>query len=67
MFVYMRSKSKKKTVLIKIVIYDLLSEIDMHFVIHDTDDYRDLAYFFGVPHAHRVYCAGELQSALGND
>lgn len=31
------------------------------FVIHDTSDYRELAYFFGVPHAHRVYCAGQLQ------
>lgn len=28
-------------------------------VIHDTDDYRDLAYFFGVNHAWRVYCAGK--------
>lgn len=27
-------------------------------VIHDTDDYRDLAYFFGVNHAWRVYAAG---------
>jgi len=48
MFVYMISKSKKKTVLIKIVIYDLLSEIDMHFVIHDTDrsnKARPIKYF----------------------
>lgn len=29
------------------------------FVIHDTDDYRELAYFFGVQHAHQVYCAGK--------
>lgn len=29
------------------------------FVIHDTDDYRELAYFFGVQHAWRVYCAGK--------
>jgi imidazolonepropionase len=28
------------------------------FVIHDCDDYRELAYFFGVPHAWRVYAAG---------
>src|SRR5688572_27627608 len=31
------------------------------FVIHDCDDYRELAYFFGVPHAWRVYCAGKPQ------
>ncbi len=31
------------------------------FVIHDCDDYRQLAYFFGVEHAWQVYCAGELQ------
>jgi len=29
------------------------------FVIHDTDDYRELAYFFGVQHAWRVYCGGK--------
>lgn len=29
------------------------------FVIHDTDDYRELSYFFGVQHALRVYCAGK--------
>ena len=27
-------------------------------VIHDTDDYRELAYFFGVDHAWSVYAAG---------
>ena len=27
-------------------------------VIHDTDDYRELAYFFGVNHAWQVYAAG---------
>lgn len=31
------------------------------FVIHDCDDYRELAYFFGVEHAWQVYCAGERQ------
>lgn len=31
------------------------------FVIHDTNDYRELAYFFGVQHIHEVYCAGKLQ------
>jgi len=30
------------------------------FVIHDCDDYRELAYFFGVEHAWRVYCGGHL-------
>ena len=29
------------------------------FAIHDTDDYRELAYFFGVNHAWQVYAAGE--------
>ena len=28
------------------------------FVIHDCGDYRELAYFFGVEHAHAVYVAG---------
>ena len=28
------------------------------FVVHDTDDYRELSYFFGVQHAWRVYCDG---------
>jgi imidazolonepropionase len=28
------------------------------FVIHDCDDYRDLAYFFGIEHPWRVYAAG---------
>src|SRR5215207_2976686 len=27
-------------------------------VIHDCDDHRELAYFFGVEHAWRVYCGG---------
>jgi imidazolonepropionase len=30
------------------------------FVIHDCDDYRELAYFFGVEHAWQVYSSGEL-------
>jgi imidazolonepropionase len=29
-------------------------------VIHDCDDYRQLAYFFGIEHAWRVYASGEL-------
>ena len=28
------------------------------FVVHDCDDYRELAYFFGVDHAAQVYCGG---------
>ena len=28
------------------------------FVIHDCDDYRELAYFFGIEHPWRVYAAG---------
>ena len=28
------------------------------FVIHDCADYRELAYFFGVEHAHSVYVGG---------
>jgi imidazolonepropionase len=27
-------------------------------VIHDTDDYRELAYFFGVQHAWKVFAGG---------
>lgn len=30
------------------------------FVIHDCDDYRELAYFFGIQHAWQVYCLGYL-------
>jgi imidazolonepropionase len=30
------------------------------FVIHDCDDYRELAYFFGIEHAWKVYAAGRL-------
>jgi imidazolonepropionase len=29
------------------------------FVIHDAEDYRELAYFFGINHAWRVYAADE--------
>jgi len=29
-------------------------------VIHDCDDYRELAYFFGIEHPWKVYAAGEL-------
>jgi imidazolonepropionase len=30
------------------------------FVIHDAEDYRELAYFFGVEHPWRVYASGNL-------
>lgn len=30
------------------------------FVIHDCSDYRDLAYFFGIEHAWKVFAGGRL-------
>jgi len=30
------------------------------FVIHDAEDYRELAYFFGIEHAQSVYSSGNL-------
>jgi imidazolonepropionase len=30
------------------------------FVIHDCEDYRELAYFFGIEHASSVYVGGKL-------
>jgi imidazolonepropionase len=30
------------------------------FVIHDCDDHRELAYFFGIEHAWQVYAGGRL-------
>lgn len=33
------------------------------FVIHDCDDYRELAYFFGIEHPWRVYADGALAFA----
>ncbi|MGI9065450.1 MAG: imidazolonepropionase [Pyrinomonadaceae bacterium] len=30
------------------------------FVIHDTADYRDLAYFFGIEHPWKVFAGGRL-------
>jgi imidazolonepropionase len=33
------------------------------FVIHDCDDYRQLAYFFGIEHPWRVYASGKLAGA----
>jgi imidazolonepropionase len=31
------------------------------FVIHDCQDYRELAYFFGIEHPRRVYAQGKLE------
>ncbi|PYS72303.1 MAG: imidazolonepropionase [Acidobacteria bacterium] len=28
------------------------------FVIHDCDDYREIAYFFGIQHAYKVFASG---------
>lgn len=30
------------------------------FVVHDCDDYRELAYFFGIEHTAQVYASGSL-------
>ena len=30
------------------------------FVVHDCADYRELAYFFGIEHAHATYVGGNL-------
>jgi len=30
------------------------------FAIHDGDDYREIAYFFGIEHASQVYSGGNL-------
>jgi imidazolonepropionase len=35
------------------------------FVVHDCGDYRELAYFFGVEHAHATYVGGRLAYARG--
>ena len=35
------------------------------FVVHDCADYRELAYFFGIEHAHAVYVGGRLAYARG--
>jgi len=32
------------------------------FVIHDCDDYRDLAYFFGIEHPWRVFAGGRHEN-----
>lgn len=35
------------------------------FVAHDCADYRELAYFFGVEHAHATYVSGRVAYARG--
>ena len=30
------------------------------FVIHDCEDYRELAYFFGIEHPWKVFAGGRL-------
>jgi imidazolonepropionase len=35
------------------------------FALHDCSDYRELAYFFGVEHAHQVFVGGRLAFARG--
>ncbi|HZB46289.1 MAG TPA: imidazolonepropionase [Pyrinomonadaceae bacterium] len=35
------------------------------FVVHDCADYRELAYFFGVEHAHAAFAAGRLVYSRG--
>jgi imidazolonepropionase len=37
------------------------------FVVHDCADYRELAYFFGVEHAHATYVGGRLAFARGEE
>jgi imidazolonepropionase len=36
------------------------------FVAHDCADYRELAYFFGIEHAHATYVGGRLAYARGS-
>ena len=35
------------------------------FCLHDCADYRELAYFFGIEHAHAIYIAGRLAFRRG--
>jgi imidazolonepropionase len=36
------------------------------FVVHDCADYRELAYFFGVEHAHATYVGGRAAFVRGS-
>ena len=33
-------------------------------VVHDCDDYRELAYFFGIEHALKIYCARDFGHSI---
>jgi hypothetical protein len=46
MFVHMIIKPEKKTVLIKVIVYDLFTEIDMHFIIDYKRKGAGLKSFF---------------------
>jgi len=35
-----------------------------NFVLYDCEDYRELAYYFGVPQTHSVYVSGERVFSL---
>jgi imidazolonepropionase len=37
------------------------------FVIHDCEDYRELAYFFGVEHAWQVFAAGRRRTRMKDE
>jgi imidazolonepropionase len=37
------------------------------FALHDCSDYRELAYFFGVEHAHETYVGGRLAFSRGGE
>ena len=37
------------------------------FAVHDCADYREVAYFFGVEHAHAVYAGGRLVYRRADD
>ncbi len=36
------------------------------FVVHDCEDYRELAYFFGIEHAHATFVGGRLVYLRGS-
>ena len=44
--VYMISKTNKKAVLIKVIIDDLLTKVDMNFIIHYKRECSGLKVFF---------------------
>ena len=44
--VYMISKANKKTVLVKIIIDDLLTKVDMNFIVYNKRECSGLKMFF---------------------